>query len=156
MATSSERALRDPCGPSGCGHSHAVPPGLPWLSGERVELGFAIAAASTLVIGWSLSLASDGMANVAWYILLASYFFGGFFAVVESYQSLRQGRFEIDFLMVVAACGAGALGEWAEGALLLTLFSIGHALEHYAMGRARKSIASLGKLRPHSAIVLRD
>jgi len=58
--------------------------------------------------------------------------------------------------MVVAAIGAAVLGEWAEGALLLFLFSIGHSMEHYAMGRARKAIRSLGKITPKTAKVRRD
>jgi hypothetical protein len=58
--------------------------------------------------------------------------------------------------MLVAAAGAAALDKWAEGALLLFLFSIGHALEHYAMGRARRAIAALGELAPPTADVRRD
>lgn len=58
--------------------------------------------------------------------------------------------------MLVAAAGAAALGEWAEGALLLFLFSLGHSLEHYAMGRARRAIEALAKLAPETATVRRD
>lgn len=58
--------------------------------------------------------------------------------------------------MLVAAIGAAILGEWAEGALLLFLFSLGHALEHFAMGKARKSIEALTSLAPAVALVLRD
>ena len=58
-------------------------------------------------------------------------FFGGYYTVIDAYENVREGRFEVDFLMLVAA-----LGKWAEGAFLLALFSTGHALEHYAMGRA--------------------
>jgi Cd2+/Zn2+-exporting ATPase len=57
--------------------------------------------------------------------------------------------------MLVAAAGAAALGEWAEGALLLFLFSLGHALEHYAMGRARRAIEALADLAPETAVVRR-
>src|SRR5690606_1558023 len=64
--------------------------------------------------------------------------------------------FEIDSLMLVAAAGAAALGSWAEGALLLFLFSLGHALEHYAMGRAQGAISALAKLAPDTATVRRD
>jgi Cd2+/Zn2+-exporting ATPase len=54
--------------------------------------------------------------------------------------------------MLVAAAGAATLGAWAEGALLLFLFSIGHALEHYAMGRAKRAIEALAEARAtHSA-----
>ena len=50
--------------------------------------------------------------------------------------------------MLVAAAGAAALGKWEEGALLLALFSVGHALEGYAMGRARRAIEALTELAP--------
>lgn len=55
--------------------------------------------------------------------------------------------------MLVAAAGAGILGDWAEGALLLSLFSLGHALEHYAMGKAKRSIAALAELTPKTALL---
>src|SRR3546814_10567297 len=55
--------------------------------------------------------------------------------------------------MLVAAAGAAALGAWAEGALLLFLFSLGHALEHYAMGRAKRAIEALAELAPRTAVV---
>jgi len=58
--------------------------------------------------------------------------------------------------MLVAAAGAAALGKWQEGALLLFLFSLGHALEAYAMNKARKSIAALSDLAPPTAIIKRD
>jgi Cd2+/Zn2+-exporting ATPase len=58
--------------------------------------------------------------------------------------------------MLVSAVGAALLGEWNEGALLLFLFSLGHALEHYAMGRAKRAIESLADLAPQSAVVRRD
>src|SRR5690606_19134723 len=81
------------------------------------------------------------------------YFFGGFYTVGEALQNLKLKRFEIDTLMLVAAAGAAALGAWAEGALLLFLFSLGHSLEHYAMGRAKRAIEALAELAPATAKV---
>jgi Cd2+/Zn2+-exporting ATPase len=71
---------------------------------------------------------------------------------------VRRGvvTFDIDLLMLVAALGAAALGEWAEGAFLLTLFAFAHALEHYAMGRARGAIRALSELAPARARVRRN
>ena len=48
--------------------------------------------------------------------------------------------------MIVTAGGAAILGAWEDGALLLFLFSLGHALEHMAMERARKAIEALAEL----------
>ncbi|WP_269451914.1 HAD-IC family P-type ATPase [Tessaracoccus coleopterorum] len=53
--------------------------------------------------------------------------------------------------MIVAAAGAAAVGRLSEGAVLLFLFSLGHALEEYAMARATRSIKALGELAPRTA-----
>ena len=89
-------------------------------------------------------------------LYIAAYAFGGFFTVRDAVQSLWAKRFDIDTLMLVAAAGAAALGDWAEGALLLFLFSLGHALEHSAMDRARRAIEALADLAPKTALVRRD
>src|SRR5204863_112005 len=88
-------------------------------------------------------------------LFVGAYYCGGFFTLREAIGNLKRKRFEIDTLMLVAAAGAAALGAWAEGALLLFLFSLGHALEHYAMGRAKKAIEALAKLAPETATVRR-
>jgi len=124
--------------------------------GERTELFFAAICGGLLLIGWLLAsfTAMEPWAARTFYI--SAYFFGGFFTFREAIENLRAGRFEIDFLMLVAAIGAAVLGEWFEGALLLFLFSLGHALEHYAMGRAKRAIEALAELAPQTATVLRD
>ena len=123
--------------------------------GEKTELIFSLLCGGLLLIGWLLSFFTGVTPWVPWALYLAAYFFGGFFTLREAVENVRAGRFEIDFLMLVAAVGAASLGEWAEGALLLFLFSLGHALEHYAMGRARRAIESLAELAPEFALVRR-
>lgn len=133
----------------GHGHDHGG------IFGERTELIFALLCGATLAAGWSVERLV-GAGPVAMSLLVAAYAFGGWFTVREALENLRARRFEIDTLMLVAAAGAAALGEWAEGALLLFLFSLGHALEHYAMGRARRAIEALAELTPERATVRRD
>ena len=133
----------------GHGHNHRT------LFGIDIELAFAILSGILVVSGWLLSRYTEiGHVGIACY--LGAYFFGGFFTIREAFQSIRSGRFEIDFLMLVAAAGAAILGEYFEGALLLFLFSLGHALEHFAMGRARQAIEALADLTPDTAIVHRN
>ena len=108
-----------------------------------------------LLGGWLGGLAGAPYA-VSLGLYLAAYAFGGFFTVRDAAQSLWAKRFDIDTLMLVAAAGAAALGDWAEGALLLFLFSLGHALEHRAMDRARRAIEALADLTPKTALVRRD
>ncbi|MEJ6555600.1 heavy metal translocating P-type ATPase [Microbacterium esteraromaticum] len=98
-----------------------------------------------------------GLPLIGWPLVffLATYFFGGFFTFRTAIASTLRGKFEVDFLMLVAAIGAALIGRWAEGAVLLFLFSLGHALEEYALSRASKSIESLAELAPRSALVRR-
>lgn len=121
--------------------------------GEKTELVFAIICGVLLGIGFGLSYVERiaGTIPIAFY--LGAYFFGGFYTSKEAIESIWKGQFEIDFLMLVAAAGAAVLGQWAEGSLLLFLFSLGHSLEHYAMGKARKSIAALTELTPKLALL---
>lgn len=123
-------------------------------SAERPwELYFAIAAGITYAAGLVAEYAVGAPSTVFVPLFLATYFFGGFFTVIEAFNSVRRGRFEVDFLMVVAAVGAAAVGKFGEGAVLLFLFSLGHALEEYAMSRATKSIEALAALAPRTATV---
>ena len=80
---------------------------------------------------------------------------GGYNLARHAIPSIMHGRFDVDFLMLAGAVGAAILGEWAEGAFLLFLFSLGHAMEHGAMEKARDAINALGKLTPKTARVRR-
>jgi Cd2+/Zn2+-exporting ATPase len=126
------------------------------MFGERAELVFALVCGGLLLLGWLLSTFFHLSPWIPRAIYVAAYFFGGFFTFREAWENIRSFRLEIDLLMLVAAIGAAALGEWAEGALLLFLFSLGHALEHYAMGRAARAIEALGELAPKTAQVRRN
>ena len=124
--------------------------------GKNTELIFSIICGALLGIGFGLSYVESIPEWVSLTLYIGAYFFGGFFTAKEAVQTVAKGGFEIDFLMLVAAIGAAILGEWAEGALLLFLFSLGHALEHYAMNKARKSIAALADLAPKTALLKKD
>ena len=126
------------------------------IFGKNTELIFSIICGALLGIGFGLSYVESIPDWVSLTLYIGAYFFGGFFTAKEAVQTVVKGGFEIDFLMLVAAIGAAILGEWAEGALLLFLFSLGHALEHYAMNKARKSIAALADLAPKTALLKKD
>jgi Zn2+/Cd2+-exporting ATPase len=123
------------------------------IFGERTQLIFALLCGAFLVAGFAISFLKGLPAYVPIALYVASYLFGGFYTTKEAIEGFSKGKFEIDFLMLVAAVGAAALGEWAEGALLLFLFSLGHSLEHYAMGKAKRSIAALAELAPKTALL---
>lgn len=126
------------------------------IFGKNTELIFSIICGALLGVGFGLSYVESIPEWVSLSLYIGAYFFGGFFTAKEAVETVAKGGFEIDFLMLVAAIGAAILGEWAEGALLLFLFSLGHALEHYAMNKARKSIAALADLAPKTALLKKD
>ena len=126
-----------------------------WFAKHR-EIALAGGCGLLLAIGffgeWLLAL--PRAIAIAFYT--AAYISGGIGAARHGLKAALKLRFDIDVLMVFAAVGAAVLGEWAEGALLLFLFSLGHSLEHYAMDRARRAIESLAELAPRTALVERD
>jgi len=131
-------------------HSHGE------FFGKNTELHFAIGSG----IFWGTGLILSFLEGIPQWLLLTlfiiAFALGGYFTTLEAFDTIRKRRLEIDSLMIVAAVGAASLGKWEEGALLLFLFSLGHALEKYAMNKARKSIAALSDLAPPTAIVKRN
>lgn len=76
---------------------------------------------------------------------------GGTLACRDAIADLRHGVVNVDLLMVLAAVGAAAIGAWAEGAILLGLFSTSNALEHHALDRTRNAVRALMELSPDTA-----
>lgn len=123
--------------------------------GVKKEMAFAVLCGILLVAGFSISFLHSVNKYVSVSLYCGAYICGGYFTAKQAVNDLRKGHFEIDFLMLVAALGAAVLGAWAEGALLLFLFSMGHALEHYAMAKAKRSIEALSGLAPQTALIKR-
>lgn len=132
------------------GHNHSK------IFGNKSELYFAILCGIFLLIGFLLAKLTHLNQWTALTSYIIAYFFGGFFITIEASKKIIKGGFDIDFLMIAAAAGAAYIGSWAEGALLLFLFSLGHALEHYAMNKAKKSIESLNELSPKIAHIKKN
>ncbi|MCF6262555.1 MAG: cadmium-translocating P-type ATPase [Xanthomonadales bacterium] len=139
---------------SGHGHDNA-PEFLPhWLQ-QRWELVLVSLAGVFLITGWLGETFFGLSANLVLVLYLLAYVAGGYDIATHALPALFKGKFDTDLLMLAAATGAAILGEWAEGAFLLFLFSLGHAGEHYALGRARNAVSALGKLMPKMAQVRR-
>ena len=89
----------------------------------------------------------------AFYVL--AFAAGGYYGILDSLALLRQRRLDVNLLMILAALGAAVIGQPAEGAVLLFLFSLSNTLQTYAMDRSRKAIGKLLDLRPSIATVRR-
>jgi len=126
------------------------------IFGNKTELYFALLCGAFLLIGFLIDKISDLSRTISFLSYIIAYFFGSYFITIEASKKIIKGGFDIDFLMIAAAAGAAYIDRWAEGSLLLFLFSLGHALEHYAMNKAKKSIEALNKLSPKTALIKKN
>ena len=114
----------------------------------RRQLGAAALCGIFGLAGWQFG----GAWSVPFFI--TAYLCGAWFTAQEVREHLREGKVDVHFLMLTVALGSASIGAWGEGTVLLFLFSLSGALEHFAMGRTQREISSLFKSAPKSAIVL--
>lgn len=100
--------------------------------------------------------ARTGLIAVVVVLYATSYIAGALATARLAWQSVLAYELNIDVLMLLAAGGSALLGEFAEGAVLLFLFSLSHSLETYILGRTRNAIRGLMDLTPEAASVIRD
>lgn len=108
---------------------------------------FGLAAFSIEAVG-----VAPAWVPIALYI--AAMLAGGWDAFEDVREGLPKGQLDIHFLMLAVAIGAASIGAWAEGALLLFLFSMAGALEHFALHRTRREIDSLFDAAPKTALLV--
>ncbi|MBN1179670.1 MAG: cadmium-translocating P-type ATPase [Anaerolineae bacterium] len=116
----------------------------------------ALVAVAGLLIVLGLALAAFGVPDwlrVA--LFAAAIVVGGFPVARAAYHELfRVHSLGINTLMVIAVVGAAVIGEWAEAAIVVALFSLGEALEGYAADQARGALEGLLDLAPSTALRL--
>ena len=128
-------------------HDHHDHPDGEW----RAQLGASGGCAVFALAGWWATGAHAGLAAG---LFAAAYFAGAWFTVQEVWEKLHEREIDVHFLMLAVAAGAAAIGDWAEGAGLLFLFSLSGALEHFAMERTQKEISALINSAPKTATAL--
>ena len=84
-------------------------------------------------------------------LFVGAYITGGFFGTIGALKALAHRQIDVNFLMIVAALGAAVIDYWAEGAMLLFLFSLSNTLQAFALDRSRHAIRALMTLRPREA-----
>ncbi len=102
-----------------------------------------------ILMGWLFHTLGAGTLSAAAYVV--AYLAGGYFGTLDSYQLLRERRIDVNLLMILAAIGAALVGEAAEGAILLFLFSLSNTLQSFALMRSRRAVRALMNLQPDLA-----
>ncbi len=80
---------------------------------------------------------------------------GGWRIAKRGLYAIKTLSLDMNALMTIAVAGAMAIGEWAEAATVVFLFSLALLLETISTGRARKAIRSLIDLTPPTARINR-
>ena len=107
-------------------------------------------------IFWFLSLLSamEQWEHSIYYAGFLSVVFGLPPVAMKAFRTLTRFEFDANCMMVIAAIGALALGEWDEAASVAFLFSISEYLEARATDKARIALAAIVQLRPEHANVI--
>lgn len=123
---------------------------------ENRSLLFSLTAGFVLLAGWLGENYLSIPYELSLALYLVAYLLAGWDTAIHAWHALKTRTFDTDLLMIAAALGAAFLGEYAEGALLLFLFSFSHALEDRILDRARGAIRALANLAPKTALVKQD
>ncbi len=88
-------------------------------------------------------------------VFLLAYLLVGWPVVSSALRNIIRGRvFDEMFLMTLATAGAFAIGEYPEAVAVMLFYSVGEYFQDLAVGRSRRSIASLMDLRPDTVRVI--
>jgi heavy metal translocating P-type ATPase len=116
----------------------------------------SIASGVLLLAGWLLGLVGVP-AVVSTVVFWAAILVGGYYFGREALEELVFEReIGIELLMSIAAVVAALMGQPAEGAMLVFLYSISEAAEGYTEEKTRSSVRALMELAPKVALIRRD
>lgn len=97
----------------------------------------------------------DGIWEIIAYLI--PYAIVGWDILWKAIRNIFHGQvFDENFLMAIATIGAMFTGEFSEGVTVMLFYQIGELFQSYAVGRSRKSIASLMDIRPDFANIEKD
>ncbi len=127
------------------------------------RLALSLLALPCLVASWimlwntPLSLtALNGRQAPLLLALASANLLAGYYPVTDMVQGLRHRKFDIEFLMLLAAVGAMLLQNFLESGLLLFLFALSGALQDFAGKHMRRAVSELKEYEPQQAMVLQD
>jgi len=124
------------------------------MSKKQKKMLFRILTAAVLLIAVHF-LPLTGLALALCY--LVPYGIIGWDVLWRAVRNIANGQvFDENFLMSVATVGAFGTGEYAEAVFVMLFYQVGELFQDYAVGKSRKSIASLMDIRPDTANVERE
>ncbi|NEW66903.1 heavy metal translocating P-type ATPase [Granulicatella sp. zg-84] len=112
--------------------------------------------AGSISLGIGLLCEQIQLSGSPLWLCLASVLLG--YEIVKDVISdiVEEHRLNVDFLMILSACGAISIGYFSEAAILLFIFSGSEMLEDYVYQKSMKTMESLMTHIPKQAMVLKE
>ena len=129
------------------------------MTRKQKKMLVRIAVSAVLLIAAAL-VPYQGLWRFA--LFLPAYFVIGWDVLWRAVRNIAHGQvFDENFLMALATVGAFCTGffgqgEYPEAVFVMLFYQVGELFQSYAVGKSRKSIASLMDIRPDYANVERD
>ncbi|HEQ3640359.1 TPA: heavy metal translocating P-type ATPase [Streptococcus pyogenes] len=119
-----------------------------WMA-DHLHLMETLACLVLIIIGLAFL---HSFPQVASAIFITAFLIGGYASAKTGILDLVKNKhLSVDILMILAAIGAGIIGYWLEGALLIFIFSLSNMLEEMAMEKSKDAISGLMSLTPDTA-----
>ena len=143
-----------------CGHDHEHGHGHSHGHGKKGKIKNILLVAS-IALGAAalvLHILSDSTAAhwTVFALSLAAALAAGYDVFLKGFKNAFRLRIEETVLITIAVMAAFCLGEYVEAAMVTILFSIGEFIEDLAVGKSRRDIEKLSKIRPDTATLLEN
>lgn len=122
-------------------------------SREMIQLGLALMLALGAELIHFMSPETRFWQGFSMLVAGAAIALSGLGVYRKGLSSLLRGQLGITALMTVAVTGAFLIGQWAEAAMVMALYSLAELIEGRAVDRARNAIKGLLDLAPATAEV---
>ncbi|MBB6600978.1 heavy metal translocating P-type ATPase [Bacillus pumilus] len=127
-----------------------------WSLHQWAQHGELIAAGISgilILVGWMLK--DESMWSIPLFIL--AFIIGGFAKAKEGIEeTISSKSLNVELLMIFAAIGSAIIGYWAEGAILIFIFSLSGALETYTSNKSKKDLTALMSIAPDEATLIEE
>ena len=130
----------------GCCHGH-----------DTETPAWRLAAAGVAALGAEAAQWSGAPGSIPALLALLAIAGSGLTTWRQGWSALRRGRLDINVLMSIAVTGALILGQWAEAAMVMVLFTLAERIEAHSLDRARQAVQGLMQLAPdHASVQMTD
>lgn len=122
---------------------------------QRKVFNRIIISAAVFILGVLLQKVMYGYIYAV--LLSGAYIIIGHDVLYKAGRNIVRGQvFDENFLMAIATIGAMLTGEYPEAVFVMLFYQVGELFQSIAVGKSRKSIASLMEIRPDYADVERN